>query len=244
MLNGPVEPADLIYGGALMPVAVFDIDGTLTDTFDVDAECYEEAIRRELGLDIPSDWPTFDEVTDPAILRTACERLGRPFPDEVTRDRIARGVAALLEEVLERQPERFRAIPGAREIFGVLKGMGWNVAMATGAWRASALVKLRGAGIPHLDIPLASSSDHPARADIIRHAVRGFSAEDAGPFVYIGDGVWDGRASLSLGYSFIGVASGSRGAQLKEVGASAVVPDFRDPGILAGHLKRLATGKP
>jgi phosphoglycolate phosphatase-like HAD superfamily hydrolase len=225
-----------------MPVAVFDIDGTLTDTFDVDVECYEEAMRDELGLDIPSDWPTFDEVTDAAILRTACERLGRPVPDEETQDRIARRIAALLEEVLEREPERFRAIPGAPDIFGVLKDLGWNVAMATGAWRASALVKLRGAGIPHHDVPLASSSDYPARAEIIRHAVRGLSAEGSGPFVYIGDGVWDGRASLSLSYSFIGVATGSRGARLKEVGAIAVVPDFQDPTILAGHLQRLANG--
>jgi beta-phosphoglucomutase-like phosphatase (HAD superfamily) len=65
-----------------MPGAVFDIDGTLTDTFDVDVECYEEAIRDELGLDITSDWRTFDEVAHAAILRTACERLGRRVPDE------------------------------------------------------------------------------------------------------------------------------------------------------------------
>lgn len=225
-----------------MPVAVFDIDGTLTDTFDVDVECYEAAVRAEIDLEIPGDWPTFDEVTDAAILATACERLGRPTPDRVTQDRIARRVADLLQAVLNRAPERFNAVPGAADIFRVLSDAGWSVAMATGAWRPSALVKLRGAGIPHEGVPLASASDHTARADIIRHAVRGFASGDSGPFVYIGDGVWDGRASLRLGYSFIGVANGARGDQLREVGARAIVPDFSDPNALLGHLRGIGAG--
>jgi phosphoglycolate phosphatase-like HAD superfamily hydrolase len=225
-----------------MPVAVFDIDGTLTDTFDVDVECYEAAVRAEIDLEIPGDWPTFDEVTDAAILATACERLGRPIPDRVTQNRIARRVAELLETVLKRAPERFKAIPGATDIFRVLADAGWGVAMATGAWRPSALVKLRGAGIPHEGVPLASASDHAARVDIIRHAVRGLSSGERDPFVYIGDGVWDGRASLRLGYSFIGVANGARGDQLREVGARAVVPDFSDPTVLLGHLRAIAAG--
>lgn len=225
-----------------MPVAVFDIDGTLTDTFDVDIECYEEAVRVELDLEIPSDWPSFDEVTDAAILATACERLGRPIPDRVTQERVARRVADLLESVLSRAPERFNAVPGAADIFRVLTDAGWKVAMATGAWRPSALVKLRGAGIPYEGVSLASASDHAARADIIRHAVRGLASGDSGPFVYIGDGVWDGRASLRLGYSFIGVASGARGDQLAAVGAAAVVQDFSDPTVLLGHLRGIAAG--
>lgn len=222
-----------------MPVAVFDVDGTLTDTFDVDVECYEEGVRTELGLEIPSDWPTFDEVTDAAILATACRRVGRPVPDRETEDRVATRVAELLEGVRSTAPERFRAIPGAETVFELLTDAGWQVAMATGAWRPSALVKLEGAGVPYQGVPLASCSDHPARADIIRHAVRKLSSDD-GPFVYVGDGVWDGRASLSLGYSFIGVATGSRGASLKNVGATAVVPDFRDPDALLGALERIA----
>lgn len=223
-----------------MPVAVFDIDGTLTDTYDVDAQCYEAAVLAELGLEIPSDWPTFDEVTDAAILATACHRLGHPVPEQEVQNRIANRVAELLEAAWAEGPDRFRAIPGAQGIFKILTAAGWKVAIATGAWRPSALVKLRAAGVPFDDTPLASSSDHSSRAEIIRHAVKGLASEDEGPFVYIGDGVWDGRASLSLGYSFVGVGSGSRAEQLKEVGAGAVIPDFSDPQLFLNHISRLA----
>lgn len=223
-----------------MPVAVFDIDGTLTDTNDVDVECYEAALLAELELEIPSDWPSFDEVTDAAILEAACRRRGRPVPDRRVQSRVADRVAELLEIALEAAPDRFRAVSGAEEIFRVLAEAGWNVAMATGAWRPSALVKLRGAGVPHRGVPLASSSDHPVRAEIIRRAVRGFSAEDRGPFVYIGDGVWDGRAALNLGYHFVGVGIGSRSDRLRDVGATAVVPDFSDPDRLLEHLSGIA----
>jgi len=225
-----------------MPVAIFDIDGTLTDTMEVDVECYEAAILAELEVEIPADWPTFNEVTNSAILATACQRMGRQVPDREVQDRIANRVANLLEAALESAPDRFRAIPGAESIFRVLEEAGWQVAMATGAWRPSALVKLRGAGVPFDGVPLASSSDHPARAEIIRHAVRGLSNADPGPFVYIGDGVWDGRASMSLGYSFIGVGSGPRSDQLREVGATAVVSDFSDPELFLRHLSRIAGG--
>ncbi len=225
-----------------MPVAVFDIDGTLTDTNRVDVECYEAAILDELDVAIPSDWPTFADVTDAAILATACQRLGLPVPDQKIQDRIAERVGELLEAALKTAPDRFRPIPGAESIFGVLAEAGWKVAIATGAWRPSALVKLRGAGIPYQGVPLASSSDHPARTEIIRHAVRGFSAEDRKHVAYIGDGVWDGRAALSLRYRFVGVGSGSQSRRLRESGAAAVLPDFGDPGQLLRILRGIATG--
>lgn len=223
-----------------MPIAVFDIDGTLTDTLHVDIECYETAIRAELGLEIPSDWSTFDEVTDTAILATACERQGVPVPEPAVEERIALLVAQLLAEAFLETPERFRPIPGATEVFGRLEEAGWKVAMATGAWRPSALVKLDGAGIPHDGVPLASSSDHPARAEIIRHAVRAASS-DPSPVFYVGDGVWDGRAAGSLGYSFVGVARGPRCDELRGVGAVAVFPDFSDGGAFVEHLDRIAS---
>lgn len=220
-----------------MPLAVFDIDGTLTDTMDVDLECYEAAILSELGLEMPGDWSSFEEVTDASILAVACERSGRPAPDVAIQARIADLVGELLSQQLEQSPDRFPAVRGATGVFEALRRAGWQVAMATGAWRPSALVKLKGAGIPCTDVPLASASDHPARAEIIRHAVRASSATGES-VVYVGDGVWDGRAARSSGYGFVGVAPPSGEAALRSAGASAVVADFTDTESLLEHLSR------
>ena len=220
-------------------IAVFDIDGTLTDTNDVDVECYEAAVLSEIGVEIPSEWPSFDDVTDAAILAEACRRQGIEIPRPSVQERIADKIGELLTAALEGAPDRFRPVPGALEIFGHLQRRGWSVAMATGAWRPSALVKLRGAGIPHDGVPLASASDHWARAEIIRRAVAAISPRPA-RVVYVGDGIWDGRAARALGYSFLGVGSAERAPDLREAGAGAVVRDFTDPDAVLGHLSRLA----
>lgn len=220
-----------------MGIVVFDIDGTLTDTTEVDVECYEAAVLEEIGLVIPGDWPAFDDVTDSAILAVACERQGMPVPAPAVQSRMAERVGELLDHALRRDPERFRPIAGAREVFALLESAGWSVAMATGAWRPSALVKLRGGSIPHDGVPLATSSDHHARAEIILHAVQAVSHDQA-PVVYVGDGVWDGRAAKSLGYSFIGVGQGARASELRAVGASAVVADFADGAAFLRHVRQ------
>ncbi|MGD2047294.1 MAG: haloacid dehalogenase-like hydrolase [Gemmatimonadota bacterium] len=232
---------DPVSGGGIAVIAtiVFDIDGTLTDTMDVDVECFEDAIRAALGVALPRDWPTLHDVTDVTVLAAACERGDVPMPDLEAQGRIADEVGRLLEARLAEEPHRFRAIPGATEVFEVLAGAGWNVAMATGAWRPSALVKLRGGGIPYADVPLATCSDHPTRVDIIREALRASSAAPGEPIVYIGDGVWDGKAARSLGCGFVGVAPVGRKERLLEAGADVVIEDFRDAETLVEELSRL-----
>lgn len=108
--------------------------------------------------------------------------------------------------------------------------------MATGAWRPSALVKLRGAGIPHEHVPLATCSDHSARVDIIRRAVGALAQAPGEPVVYVGDGAWDGRAATSLGYRFVGVAPSGRDGLLREAGAYAVLEDFSEARSLVEAL--------
>jgi len=191
-----------------------------------------------LAIHIPVDWSSLEDVTDATVLAAACERNGVPMPDEQVQGRIAERIGALLTTVLTDTPDRFRPIAGATGVFAALRVAGWSVAMATGAWRPSALVKLRGAGIPHDDVPLASASDHAARADIIRHAVRAVGGAPSA-VVYVGDGLWDGRAARALGYPFMGVGQGARADELRGAGAGAVIPDFADARSVLEHLARL-----
>ena len=45
---------------------------------------------------------------------------------------------------------------------------------------------------------------------------------------YIGDGVWDLKASKNMGYHFIGIVFYNNEAQLRQEGASYILNDFRD----------------
>ena len=110
--------------------------------------------------------------------------------------------------------------------------------MATGAWRPSASVKLRGAEIPHDGVPLATSSEHPERRRIIELALAGLPGAERDQAVYVGDGAWDGRAARSIGLGFVGVGTDGHAARLSAVGASTVVPDFADVAVLLEGLER------
>lgn len=221
-------------------IAVFDIDGTLTDTMGVDIECYVAAVREVVGVDVPEDPEAYDEFTDAAVLETACRLRDHPRPTPDVQRRTALRLAEMLEEALGSTPHRFQPIPGAREVFASLREAGWRVAMATGAWRPSAMVKLTGAEIPFEGIPLATSSEHRARTDIINRAVGEVDGDGPSEVVYIGDGVWDGRAASALGYGFIGIGAGDRKARLRQAGAAAVFEDLSDRGALLSALERVS----
>jgi phosphoglycolate phosphatase-like HAD superfamily hydrolase len=75
------------------------------------------------------------------------------------------------------------------------------------------------------NIPFASSSDTRQRVDIIALAAcrAGFDISDA---IYVGDGLWDLKASRELGIRFVGV--GRKHELLRKHGASRVLVSFAE----------------
>lgn len=79
-----------------------------------------------------------------------------------------------------------------------------RVAIATGCWRQSALLKLESAGFDIDGVPLVTSDEFPARIDIMRGALQS-TGSDCAPVTYFGDAEWDRRACLELGWNFVAV---------------------------------------
>lgn len=215
-----------------MKLIVFDIDGTLTHTNEVDEECYVRAFEEEHGFTgIDTDWSLYPSCTDAAIALElfARHRGGEPAAGEM--DRVRRRFFGLLEAALARAPHQFAEIPGAAEALRRLRrAPGFRVALATGGWDASARLKLRAAGLDIDGLPLATSDDSPLREEIVRRAIALAEAE-AGPFesiVSIGDGLWDLQVARALGLGFLGVASGERAERLRRAGAGLVIESFLD----------------
>jgi phosphoglycolate phosphatase-like HAD superfamily hydrolase len=225
------------------PIAVFDIDGTLTDTNRVDHECYVVAVREVLGWQVGDDWGGVEDVTDSNILR----ELWRRQYKEVIPDHVEQAVIALFVDLLQvearRYPDRFRPIPGARDVFTRLAEIGWSSAMATGGWRPSAELKLWTASVPFEGVPLASASDRILRTDIIRHAL-GSMEEQGATAVYVGDRPWDVRAAQALGMGFLGVGRGTAADELQKAGAGVMIEDLRDTGLLERSLQAAIDAAP
>ncbi len=200
---------------------MFDIDGTLTETDDVDTRCYIQAMSEHLGVAIDSDWSRYRHVTDSGIAAELFEKYGRPLGE---LDQVRARFIALITDAL-------RVVPD-----GCTQGL--IVGFATGGWSESARAKLHHAGIDINNLPFASADDAESRIDIM-NACRNRAEHRGTPIsetIYVGDGIWDAQASQSLGWRFIGIANGVRAGQLRQAGARNVFPDFRDPQAVLAAL--------
>jgi phosphoglycolate phosphatase-like HAD superfamily hydrolase len=222
-------------------LAVFDIDGTLTDTNGVDDDCYRAAVAEALSLRPEVvDWSGAAHVTDAGIFEWICAAHGR---ESVTATAMAGAQATFmkgLNAALRDNPRQFAPIAGAPEAVRGLERAGWNVAFATGCWGPSARLKLRAAGIDANDAVLACADDAVARADIVRLAIaraRTFYGRAFDRVVVLGDGPWDVSAAIELELPFIGIGQAERAERLRRSGARVVLADYTDVGSFHDALE-------
>jgi phosphoglycolate phosphatase-like HAD superfamily hydrolase len=205
-------------------LAIFDIDGTICDSQEVEGICYARAIEHVIGRSLSTlDWTSYDEPTSSAIVR---DLLADDVTAESKEEEIEREFVRLLEEERPRFPGDFSPIPGAVEFIERLKRDGiFSVAIATGCFEASARFKLQCCGLTLEAFPYATSSDSPRRRDIIPLAASraGF---DLASVVYFGDAPWDARVSHIRDIRMIGI--GRRYEQLRTLGVEHTFRDYSD----------------
>src|ERR1700752_188652 len=225
-----------------MKLAIFDVDGTLTNTNGVDDECFVKALAKAHAItEISTDWATYRHTTDSGItLQIFQEKFGRD-PDILELDKLQYCFVNLLGQELDSNSSSFRAIPGASAALEFLRQESdWGVAIATGAWRESALLKLRAAKIDIEGIPAAFAEDGLSREEILLSAVaqalQHYRLNSFARTVSIGDGLWDIRTARSLRFSFVGVGGGEAAAYLNRSGAQHVIEDFSDYARFANSL--------
>lgn len=225
-----------------MHLVIFDIDGTLTETMNVDDRCFVRSFMDVFGFaDIDTDWSRYRNVSDSGVLHEVHEtRTGRaPTAEEISRFR--RHFVGLLTQASRERA--FAAITGAPQLLSTLaRSAGHRVSLATGAWSDSARLKMASAGMCFDDYPSATGDDAADRESIIRLS-RKRAVERYGEFsttIYVGDGVWDARACRSVGIPFIGIGVDGRATRLKAEGAIHVFPDFKDANQFLSSLNEIA----
>jgi phosphoglycolate phosphatase-like HAD superfamily hydrolase len=226
-------------------LAIFDIDGTLTDTNGVDDESYRTAVATAIEVAPETiDWSGALHVTDAEIFRHLCERHGRGEPSIELMSRARAEFVERLTATLAQAPHRFSEVAGAADMLRRLSAEGWCVALATGGWGPSARLKLRAAGLEIDDALLACADDGISRADIVELAkcrAESFYGKRFDRVVSIGDGVWDAETAAALRLPFIGIARDEKAMRLRDAGARVVFPDYQD---INGFLAALHTAPP
>lgn len=226
-----------------MKLAIFDLDGTLTSTNEVDEVCFIQAFRDAHSITgFDTDWNTYHHTTDSGITRQIFrDRFGRNAkPNELLS--LQRCFVRLLKEQLAASPKLFAAVPGSAEMLARLgEEPEWRVAIATGCWQVSAELKMEGANLLLTGFPIATAEQGFSREEILQAAIARASAHyrqtKFDRVVSIGDALWDVRAATNLELNFVGVGSGERASSLSDAGASHVVGDYQEYDIFLQCLE-------
>lgn len=184
---------------------MFDIDGTLVDSYGFDEECYLKAAEIVLGFKMPKDWGAYKHSTDAGILEEAIEKYNVPGDKVEIQKRFKEVFIGLISEFIESNPDRVKEIEGANcFIQYLIKQDNCRLAIATGGWEETAKLKLSAAGIDVNGCSFSSSSEFRSRVEIMASAESKTGSNV--PFesrIYFGDGPWDREAAKRLNYEFI-----------------------------------------
>lgn len=227
-----------------MNLIIFDIDGTLTQTNEVDARCFTYAIEDILNLKkINTDWSTYKYSTDSGLLKEIFANFLQREPHPTEINLIRESFVAHLKQAWQQDKSLYASVPGAEYIFDQIRRLtNWHIAIATGGWKKSALFKLDSALIPHASLPKAFADDHFERSEIIRIAIKQAQAihrvHHYQRIVYVGDREWDKRAAATLNIEFIGVGPMFSNHPSEH---HIVINDYRLSPLLLSYLTQQST---
>ena len=182
---------------------IFDLDGTLIDSYDLDERLYRRAVLLEVpGVKFRETWLDYDYSTDSGILTEILTEFDLPV--DRYYDSVRQRFGKLVKKHLQ-SSNNCKSIPGAPALLHKLQRTPHiEIGIATGGWGHTAKMKLEAAGLPLSEVPMSSGDDAHSRTEIMRICARkmGSSISD---FIYVGDGEWDLKAAEELGWKFIGV---------------------------------------
>lgn len=210
---------------------LFDVDGTMTDTKDIDDQCFTEVLSELYGFDIHNmDWSEFNHVTDTGLCDEIYMRHKGRKISKTELKRVQKLFVKKINSSIKNEPKRFNSIPGVQEFLNHATRQNIPMAIATGGWRKSAELKLNAANIPYEPFTLATSNDSFKRRTIMNVAIARAQFEYQRKFssiIYFGDGLWDAKTCAAMDIPLIGIDFHKTG-KLDGSHASHVFSDFKD----------------
>ena len=215
-------------------LAIFDIDGTLTETDEVDEICFVQALADTHGITgISTTWAAYPHTTDSGITRQIFQENFDRVPTNVELKDFQSRFVNLLEEYCQKDAASFDEISGASSTLRRLnEEPDWKVAIASGSWRVSGALKLKHARIDLDHFPSSFADDGLSREEILNSAVQKaqlrYEQANFDRIVSVGDGLWDVRTARNLGFPFVGIGREERSKRLFRAGATHVLRDLAD----------------
>lgn len=233
--NFPPPPVFLFFEEQTqrMHLVIFDLDGTLTQTYYGDDNSYIEALSELLPIDPDYKyWKDCSNLTDSAVLDHIYNKVAGRSPETHEIAAMQERFLAKLEAKRHATPQFFEEIPGAvKAIEHLLDRNDTLVGVATGGWKQMAQFKLEHASFPLERVHLIGSDEHFAKRDFVAAMMgdlkQAHALEDFHSVNYVGDSRYDYRAAQELGIGFVGMDYNNAG-WLKETAAATILPHYHD----------------
>jgi HAD superfamily hydrolase (TIGR01549 family) len=189
--------------GGPVEAVMFDMDGTLLDSWDALLGAYQDATTEVLGKPFPVERADIDHL----IQLSARDA----FPALAGGDlALAKRIQAAFGESYRSRSAQIRLYAGVKEMLVALRGQGLKLGIATSKSRVRLDRDLEQTGIGALmdaticgdEVPVAK----PDPAPIV--AIMGMLAVGAAASLYVGDGANDIQAAHSAGVRAVGAGYG------------------------------------
>lgn len=227
-----------------MKLLIFDIDGTLTNTNQVDNESFVATFEERYAVKLGKvDWKNFQNVTDSALFHDIYFSVFEESPSQAEMEAFRWDFLKRFEVNFKTNPALFQEVKGAANFLKHCESIrNIRVALATGSWRHSAIFKLMTADIPYQWLILSHCDSFFRRQDILRDAIAQCKEKYAFDFfehiVYFGDGEWDFRTTAELEIPFIGIDV-KKDNKLKNLGTQHVFYDFLEVEAILEAVEQL-----
>lgn len=228
-----------------MKLIIFDIDGTLTDSVNIDDAKYLEALEELFDIKFSdADWLRFKNIssgTDSGVTYAIFKELFDRYPTESEYERLKNLFVSKLSGAVQIDKSSIKPIPGSVEFINDLAIRNdVIIGIATGSWAESGIIKLNAIGLNAENYIYSNASLYMNRSEIINHVIESANSDFKGKIskkpVYFGDGEWDYKATRELSIDLIGIDFYNTGA-LKILGVDKVISDYLEiDDILRGLI--------
>lgn len=213
-------------------LAVFDIDGTLTESVNIHQAAFRGALKLNGIAAFDDNWGNYKHHTDSYIFSAIYEAAHKQAAEDKHVRMFEASLYALVAEANTATP--IKEIKGAANMVRhLIDNTEYHVVFATGSFHRAALLKLQQSDVYHIDELVIASDEIHSRDELVSTAITKAKEYYGTPhfdrIISFGDGYWDYKTACNLGLNFIGLAN----AKLSDHGVQHVFPHFEDSGLLA-----------
>lgn len=215
-----------------MILIIFDVDGTLVFSEKRDSQSFADTYQAVYGRPFPTiDWRKYPHVSDTTIFKTVIQEHFDRIPDEAEEESFRQKFVANITENRKRTPTEFKEVPFAKQtIDKLLTDDRFVIGVATGGWKAPAIVKLDFVNIPSDQLIITGADGKVTRDDITKETIER-ATKQYGEFeriVYVGDAIWDVTTTKNMGLPLIGIRRKGDTGFLESKGVDLVLKDYED----------------